>query len=101
MSEPTPSETSTPSYSQPVAHESAWAKFSRWLGERVAGLAEFVGILIGIGVSARRLIFALGCGMLACGMGKSLVGWWRGPQWMFWGAVLIALTLPIKFNERK
>ena len=77
----------------------AWAKFTGWFYDRLCGFAEFVGILIGIVGSVRQAMLAIGLAMLAGGLGETIQHWQRGPAWMFWGGLLIGLSVPPRWGN--
>ena len=82
-------------YGRPGPEGGFFSKISGWFGERVNGLAEFIGMLIAmIGLTGNQLKLAFGFGCLAGGYGASMLGSHRGPFWMFVGAFLIGLAWP-------
>ena len=83
-------------YGRPGYENGFAAKTAGWLGERVNGVAEFFGMLIAMfGITGGQLAMAFGLGFLAAGFGLTMLGSFRGIFWMFLGAFLIGLNVPV------
>jgi hypothetical protein len=78
-----------------------WSRFVTWMGETFDGWVEFFGMMLsGIAVLAGgwgRVGMSLGLGCLAGGFGVAIEArdGSGGPFWMFVGAVLIGLVIPM------
>ncbi len=82
-------------YGRPGPEDGFVAKIGGWFGERLSGLAEFIGMLIAMcGVTGGQLKLAFGLAFLAAGIGLVMLGSRRGIFWMSIGAFLIGLSIP-------
>lgn len=83
-------------YGRPGPENGFAAKIGAWFGERLSGVAEFIGMLIAMcGITGGQLKLAFGFGFLAAGFGLTMLNSHRGIFWMFLGAFLIGLSVPL------
>jgi hypothetical protein len=84
-----------------TGQNTVWGRIVKWIRETIDGFVEFFGMIFsGLSVYAggsRQVIFAIGLACLAAGIGVAIEARENtgGPFWMFVGAFLIGLVIPV------
>ena len=72
-----------------------WRKVCGEINQHFDGVFEFLGMLIGMLGGARQLMWAIGIGLSAYGLGRTLnPGFGHGPLLIAIGASIIGLIVP-------